>query len=92
MSKRANSFTVKWEAYDVYRGGARPQSFVVDPSEIEEDMDDDALEGLFYARLNDDFRDKVSAGSHDLEAFVDWARGVIAARAADDENEATTPT
>jgi hypothetical protein len=92
MSKRDSSFTVKWQAYDGYAGRARPQSFVVDPGEIEEDMDDDALEELFYELLSDDFREKVSAESPDVDAFVDWARGVIAARAADDENEATTPT
>lgn len=67
-------FKVKWQAADGYVGKSRPQEFTISSDDFEADDDDKYIEGLFWDRLEDDFRDKVRAEPDNLEDFLAWAR------------------
>jgi hypothetical protein len=70
-------FRVTWEAADGYVGGSRPHSFNITSDELEEDMSDDDLSGLFEERLREEFLESVSADTSDEDRFIAWAKQQI---------------
>jgi hypothetical protein len=79
---REGTFTIKYEIEDGYAGGARPQSFLVDEDSIEPDMTEQQIESLLYEMAQEDMLQKVSASVDNVDAFLDWAKGVAAKKSA----------
>jgi hypothetical protein len=77
MSKKFNG------AYDIndgYAGKSRPQSFSVSADEIEDDMTEDAIRGLYASLAEADFQKRITVSVSREEAFVSWALEQIEAR------------
>lgn len=70
-----------YQVEDGYAGGARPQYFTIDDSDIEDDMSESDLEELFEEFAQDDFEDKISFCTQNGYEFVEWAKKVIKDRA-----------
>lgn len=66
-------FTARWQASDGYVGKSRPQHFTIDEADFEADDDPQFLEEMFFERLDDDFRQKVTAEPDNFEEFKAWA-------------------
>lgn len=81
---RDDTFQAEWGVDDGYTGRARPQSALITASDIEEDMSEVELRHLFQDAIRSDFEEKVSWYSPDEDRFVEWARTIIQARAAED--------
>lgn len=75
-----DKFKVKYQAADGYVGKERPLYFSINSSEIEDDMDDEALSELYYEMVQNDFEQKVCAEGENLEEFLEWARQVCDSR------------
>lgn len=84
MSKRTG-FEVVWSAEDGYVGKGRPQSFYIEPSDIEGYETDEELEKLLDDMARDDFENRVSYSVHNSEDFIAWAREIINAGNGDDK-------
>ena len=69
-------FRVKYHVADGYVGKDRPLYFYIDPSEVEDDMEDSELSELYHDQIQDEFEQKVFAEGENLEDFLVWARGV----------------
>lgn len=72
----ADKFEVRYQAYDGYAGGARPQYFKVRADDIDPGSSDKELESLFWELLQEDFQQKVSPEPDNLGDFMAWAREV----------------
>jgi hypothetical protein len=72
--KKAEVFTVNWEAADGYVGPARPQSFDISVDEIDKDDSEEALRELFDDLLRNDFEERVRPETDDLDRFLEWAK------------------
>ncbi len=75
----SDAFEVTWEVDDGYAGGARPQRFEIDESELEA-WDADDVGELFDQMLYDEFRNNIHFWSGDREAFIEWARSKMGAQ------------
>lgn len=79
MNKRFNG---KYEVYDGYAGGARPQHFSVLADEIQDDMSDEDLQSFFFELAEEAMRSTVEVCKTNHDEFIEWAREVLAKRAA----------
>lgn len=70
-------FTIRYGIDDGYAGGDRPQSFQFHDSDLEDDMDDEALERLYYEAIQTDFEQKISPYGKNIGEFMEWAREKI---------------
>jgi hypothetical protein len=67
-------FHAKYKVDDGYAGGSRPQGFTIDLADIEDDMDDGALEDLFQSAMEEDFQQRVTPYAVNSAEFIAWAR------------------
>ena len=67
---------------DGYVGGSRPQHFSINAADLEDDMDDAALERFYADAVYEDFQQRITPESERNEEFVAWAREQLAKRAA----------
>lgn len=64
--------TITWEIQDGYFGGSRPQSFELDDYDILYCDDISELEDLFWEAIQEDFEQKVSPISEDLNNVIEF--------------------
>ncbi len=83
--KRRGGFEITWSAEDGYVGKGRPQTFTVDPSDIEGFVTDDELEKLLDDMVQDEFANRVSPSVHNTSEFLAWAREIIDAGNGEDK-------
>lgn len=76
----SEKFEARYEVEDGYCGRSRPQHFMIDSSEIEDDMNLDGLKKLYFDMIQDDFDRNISAGAERVDEFVEWAEDVINGR------------
>jgi hypothetical protein len=69
-----SSFRVTYEAEDGYVGSRRPLSFNIFEYDLWDDMKDEDIEELFYVAIQEDFEQRVSPASDDLNDFKAWAK------------------
>jgi hypothetical protein len=62
-----SSIKFRWEAFDGYLGGSRPQRVAIDESDITDCEDEDELLKFIESAVQDDFEQKVSPGWDDSE-------------------------
>lgn len=69
-------FEGKYEVWDWYTGGARPQRFYIPEWDLVPDMTDDDLEELFEDRMRLHFDSNIfpRAYGSSVEDFKEWAR------------------
>jgi len=73
MSKK---FQAEYEVDDGYVGPARPKYFEIFEEDIEDDMEDEDFEDLFYVEMDEAFNQDISPYPRNLEEFKVWAREV----------------
>lgn len=73
-----------YEVDDGYIGDSRPQYFTIDVDDIEDDMDEEALRELFYQAMEEDFQQRISCYSININKFVEWAQEMQRERAEED--------
>lgn len=69
-------FKARYEVDDGYVGKDRPQYFSISEEDIEDDMDDDQLEQMFYDIMQEEFEQHVIPYAVNVDEFVIWAKEV----------------
>jgi hypothetical protein len=77
MRAKGKNFTATYKVDDGYVGN-RPRSFVICQNYIEDDMDEIALEAFYDEQVQEDFEQCVHPHGTNRDAFVEWAKQVIA--------------
>lgn len=80
MRGMSEKFRAMYHAQDGYVGKDRPQQFNIDASELEDDMDDEALRRFYTGACDAHFEENVTAGPERVEEFVKWGREQLAKR------------
>jgi hypothetical protein len=80
VSDATKKFSGQYVVDDGYVGGDRPQYFSVDAYELDDDMTDEELANFYEETAEECFRQKISISIRKRDAFVEWARAVLAAR------------
>ena len=66
-------FKVKYQVHDGYVGKSRPLYFYISESDIEDDMDDSDITGLFDEMVNNDFENRIFPEGENIAEFMEWA-------------------
>lgn len=77
------SIKVRWEVDDGYCGGSRPQTFTVDPSDFEDDMDEREIGDRLAEIVQDEFLQRISWFIKNESEVIEAVKAALAAR----ENE-----
>jgi hypothetical protein len=67
---------------DGYVSGSRPQHFTINAADLEDDMDDAALERFYDEAVYEDSQQRITPESERVEEFVAWAKEQLAKREA----------
>lgn len=73
----SDKFEITYGVDDGYAGRDRPQYVSIDVEELEEDMDEDELDSIFWQIVEESFQQTVSYYSEDRNKFVTWAKEKI---------------
>lgn len=77
----SDKFQARYQIDDGYYGGLRLHYFTISASDLEDDMDDEALERFYEESVQDDFEQHISPKSERVDEFVSWAKERLAKRA-----------
>lgn len=78
MSK--DKFQAKYQVEDGYAGKDRPRHFNIDPSQLEDDMDDGDLERFYEEAVQEHFEQNIAPAAERVDEFIAWAKARIAER------------
>lgn len=73
-------FEARYQVADGYAGGSRPQHFKIRASDLEDDMDDEALERFYEEAVQGDFEQRICPDSERVSEFIAWAKEHLAER------------
>lgn len=78
MSMTDKKFKARYQVADGYAGGSRPQHFTIHAGDLEDDMDDAALQSFYEQSVQDDFEQKIYPDSERMDEFIAWAKERLA--------------
>jgi hypothetical protein len=89
MSLPENAFEAQYQVEDGYVTGERPQTFQINPEDLEDDASDDALREFYDNEIREHFLNsgKIYPSPRREDKFIDWAKAKIAERKAEEPDE-----
>lgn len=88
-SERFSATYTVADGYANQRG--RPHHFNIHASDVEDDMTDDDLGGLYEHLMQEHFDQNICPEEGNVSEFIAWARGIIESRAPEDKEAEEGP-